>query len=236
MLILRDLERGEETVCAYLPDRLSRMEYFLAIDVSAHELEYLLADGWRKFGYCYFRPHCNGCRLCIPLRVLATKFLPSKGQRRVARKNAGVRVEFGPLSYSDEIYDIYVEHTGMRFGDRNTAHDDFMFNFYQRSCPSFQSEYYVDGRLAAVGFLDRSSEGLSSVYFIYRESCARLSPGIFSVMREIGFARELGLSYYYLGYFVPGCGRMEYKGGFTPHEKFSWGQKKWFTVRGRAVL
>ncbi len=232
MLILRDLELGEESPCVYLPGRVSRLEFFLSTDLSGHELEELLAAGWRKFGCCYFRPRCPGCSLCIPLRVRAGGFVPTKGQRRVARKNAGVRVEFGPLAYSDEIFDIYREHTVTRFGDRDVSFEDFMFNFYRHSCPSLQSEYYADGRLQAVGFLDRSSRGLSSVYFIYRESFAPASPGIFSILCETEFAREQGLDYYYLGYFVPGSGRMEYKQGFYPHEKFSWGKKKWFTVRG----
>lgn len=226
MLILQENTLSDSAPCPYLPDRLMRYEYFFAMAVGAPDLEKLLAAGWRKFGYYYFRPSCDGCRQCIPVRIPVEEFSPSKSQRRTLRKNADVQVEFRELMFTEEVYQIYFEHSISRFGEASDL-DDFLFSFYQQSCPAMQSEYYIDDELKAVGFLDVSSMGISTVYFIYRNDITRRGPGIFSILREIEFTRSMGLPYYYLGYYVPGCSRMEYKSGFKPLEAYSWDNEKW---------
>ncbi len=226
MLILQENTLSDSAPCPYLPDRFMRYEYFFAMAVGAPDLERLLDAGWRKFGYYYFRPSCEGCRQCIPVRVPVGEFSPSKSQRRTLRKNADVHVEFRELVFSEEVYQIYFEHSLSRFGEASDL-DEFLFSFYQQSCPTMQSEYYIDDVLEAVGFLDVSSMGISTVYFVYRNEMTRRGPGIFSILREIEFTRSMGLSYYYLGYYVPGCSRMEYKAGFKPLEAYSWENEKW---------
>ncbi len=226
MLTLQEPRLSDESPCPYLPGRTARYEYFFALDLDARELDALIATGWRKFGLYFFRPGCPGCRNCVPLRVPVAGFRPSKGQRRVIRKNIRTETRFGALRYRPEIFSIYSEHSRDRFG-REGEIEDFLTNFYQESCPGLQSEYYLDGRLMAVGFLDRSSGGLSSVYFVFRTEFARNSPGIYSVIREIELAASLGLPYYYLGYHVEGCPRMEYKAEFRPCEYYSWEQSRW---------
>lgn len=231
MLIIKDFSRSDPEKCPYIPERMCSYEYFLALALSDAELNIVLSNSWRKFGCYYFRPSCDGCRSCIPIRVPVNSFVPSKSQRRVIKKNSHVRSELIPLQYSDEIYDIYCEHSMGRFDpNMNTSLQDFTFNFYQQSCPSFQSMYYLDGRLVAVGFLDKSNEALSSVYFIYRMEFSKMSPGIYSILREMEFARSLGLKYYYLGYFVGENMKMSYKNRFKPNEMFSWEEKKWLRV------
>jgi arginine-tRNA-protein transferase len=231
MLTLQECRLSDEAPCPYLPDRTARYEYFFALDLDARELDALIATGWRKFGLYFFRPECPGCRSCVPLRVPVAGFRPSKGQRRVMRKNIRTETRFGALRYRPEIFSIYSEHSRDRFG-REGEIEDFLTNFYQESCPGLQSEYYVDGRLMAVGFLDRSSGGLSSVYFVFRTEFARNSPGIYSVIREIELAASLGLPYYYLGYHVEGCRRMEYKADFRPCERYSWEESRWLEAEG----
>ncbi len=226
MLVYQNISLSEAEPCVYLAGRMSRHEYFLALDLNGSELDGLLERGWRKFGYYFFRPRCDECSQCIPLRVPVRAFEPSKAQRRVIRKNAGVRVEFHPLCFREEIYEIYLEHSFSRFMTK-PVFEDFIMSFYKRSCPSLQSEYYLGERLMGVGFLDVGVESLSSVYFIFRSDYMDLSPGTYSVIREIGHARSLGMRYYYLGYHVPGCGRMAYKARFRPHESYSWANQSW---------
>jgi len=226
MLIIQERAFSEEAPCPYLPDRMMRNEYFFATDINGEELNGLLAEGWRKFGIYYFRPACRACRACTPLRVLTKEFRPSRSQRRVMDKNRDVRVRFGDLRHSGEIFEMYREHSLGRFGMEVSA-EDFLFNFYQRSCPSLQSEYYLEGRLMAVGYLDWTHEAMSTVYFFYRMEFASRSPGVFSIIRELEMAGTAGLLYYYLGYYVPGSSRMEYKARFSPCEVYDWDKKKW---------
>lgn len=214
--------------CPYIPGQKARYTFFHAHDVSATELDKLLNSGWRKFGYFFFRPHCPHCQKCIPIRVTTNEFKPSKSQRRVLKKTSSLSVIFTPLQYSDEIFDIYTDHSG-RF-DKTTDKDEFLDTFYTISCPSLQSEYYLDNKLVAVGFLDRSSGSLSSVYFIYRRSIEELSPGNFSIMKEIEQTRRMGLDHYYLGYYVAENHSMNYKNRFFPYELYDWNTKKWYQV------
>jgi arginine-tRNA-protein transferase len=218
MVILQEKELTTLEQCPYLKDERQRLEYFYAIDVTAEELDELLEEGWRKFGVYFFRPDCPGCNKCISIRIPVKSFSPSKSQRRIFRKNAQTEAAFSPLHFDEEIFDIYCEHSRARFG-MDVSFEDFISAYYIPSCPSIQSEYRADGRLFAAGFLDVSTRGLSSVYFVYRPDYSRLRPGIFSILREICYAAALGLEYYYLGYWVEGNPRMEYKNSLAGGEK-----------------
>lgn len=189
----------------------------------------MLSMGWRKFGAYYFRPLCPGCRECVPIRVLVDEFHPSKSQRKKLRKNGSVRVEFGPLTYSPRAYEIYIDHSQSRFGQASSL-DGFLFNFYSPSCPALQSEFYLDGQLIAVGYLDRGDNCLSSVYFIYDTAYAHLGLGTFSIIKEIEYAKSIGLPYYYLGYYIQDCQSMSYKDRFQPREHFDWSSGQWHRV------
>ncbi|MFP4015179.1 MAG: arginyltransferase [Chitinispirillaceae bacterium] len=212
--------------CPYIPGERARFTCFTASELSGSEMNVLLSTGWRKFGYHFFRPLCIGCRRCVPVRVLVKEFTLSKSLRRVRNKNTRTRVNFGPLEYSEEAFEIYRKHSGFRFGEPGDR-EHFRRTLCLSSCPSVMSSYYVDGNLQGVGFLDRSDQGLSSVYYVFTEEVKHLSPGTYSVIREIGYAAELGLDHYYLGYLVEGCGKMAYKGRFFPHERFDWEKQRW---------
>lgn len=212
--------------CPYLPDKVLVYASFYADSLDCHELTWLLSRGWRKFGHNFFRPACPGCRSCIPLRVPVERFRPSRSQERVLRRCAHVRVTFGPLRYESPLFDLYQRHSLVRFGQEHSF-EDFAASLHSPSCPAVLSRYEVDGRLVGAGYLDRGSDGLSSVYFVYDPDASRLSLGIFSVLREIRETARLGLQHYYLGYVVPGCERMAYKAGFAPHQLFDWDDGLW---------
>ncbi len=231
MQLIRPPSFEETTDCPYLPGRKQRLESFLAGDLSAEELSVYLAAGWRKFGLYYFRPSCQDCRLCIPLRVSVPGFTPSRSQRRVLRSNRDLRVTFGPPRLTDRVFEIYRLHSGSRFG-RQIDLEEFLFHFFLPSCPGFQVEIHQGEELLGVGFLDRSDDALSSVYFCFDPAHANRGLGTFSILEEIAFAERLGLPHYYLGYYVPGCAKMAYKDRFHPREHFDWGFGCWRTAMG----
>jgi arginine-tRNA-protein transferase len=217
---------GGEEPCPYLPGQTMRLAFFLADAVGPEELDALLAGGWRLFGHYYFRPACPSCRACVPLRVLAHALVPTASQRRVLKRNHLTEVKVGPLEFREEVFGVYEEHSRSRFG--KTAHvHEFLFAHYSPSCDSLQSEYTVDGRLAAVGFLSRSVHALSSVYFVFDSRSARLSPGVFSVFAESRWAVQQGLEYYYLGYWIAANRSMRYKADYGPHETRDWDTGEW---------
>jgi len=227
MKLLSKSLTSEEFPCSYFSEKTARFTYFFAVDVTAEELDTILSRGWRKFGMYYFKPVCNDCRECIPIRIKTDGLTPSKSQRRVIKECKGLRVEFKDLEYRDEIFEIYKDHSTNRF-NKDSNDEDFYSSFYTQSCPTMQSEYYIDNKLAAVGFIDRSSNALSSIYFIYRNEFTKFRLGTFSVIKETGYALSLGLQYYYLGYYIEKNSSMSYKNSFHVNEKMDWESGKWF--------
>lgn len=215
--------------CPYLNDREKQYQYFYAIDLNYRQVDSLLHHGWRKFGPCFFRPSCPNCQLCIPVRVDVEKFKPSRSQKRILKKGKDLRIEWGELRYSERIFDIYRRHSLIRFNDR-VDEEDFVNAFFIPTCPGFQIDIYLDGLQIGVGWLDRGSKGLSSIYFCFDPDYSHLNLGTYSILNEIEKARELGCRYYYLGYWVPDCSRMAYKDAFSPRERFDWRDKRWTLV------
>jgi arginine-tRNA-protein transferase len=226
MIVLQETKLSEFMQCTYLPEKRLRFAYAFFAQLDKEELESFLSKGWRKFGIYYFKPECGDCRDCIPLRVIANDFIPSKSQRRILRKSMRVDIKFSNLDYKEEIYDIYKTHSEVKF-KKETDREDFISSFYNVSCPTIQSEYYLDGILFAIGFLDVSTEALSSIYFAYYPDFEQYSPGTLSILKEIEFAKTLGLKYYYLGYYIQKNKSMAYKNRFFPNEKYCWETGLW---------
>lgn len=231
MVIHRRPELDTPSDCPYLPGRVRRFRTFLAESLTAAEISHLLGKGWRKFGPYFFRPSCPGCRACIPIRIPVASFRPTGSRRRTLRRNADLTVRFRPLRFDRRIMEIYADHSRVRFG-REVDLQDLAQSFYMPSCPSLQSEYYLNGRLVAVGFLDRGDDCLSSIYFVYDTAYSSRGLGTLSVLREIDYTRARNLTYYYLGYYIADCPAMAYKGRFGPHELLDWGSGRWEAAAG----
>jgi arginine-tRNA-protein transferase len=233
MKIIQNPALSTREKCPYLPEIEQQLKYFLATDLDSADLNKLLETGWRKFGMCYFRPECISCRECVPIRIPVADFSPSKSQRRVLRNSSEIEVKIGPLEFKDEIYELYAVHSANRFG-RKTYLSDFYENFYCRTCPALQSEYYLNGRLIAAGFLDKSTEALSSVYFVFNTEYSKYRPGTYSILREIQYTASLQLKYYYLGYYIKDNHSMAYKGMFFPQELYDWDKGEWIIKNRKA--
>ncbi len=232
MIVIQEQQLSEETECSYVSGHDLRFNYFFATRVSDMDLDLLLEKGWRKFGIYYFKPRCPACSKCIPLRIPVREFHPTRSQRRTLKRAGKVEMTVNPLVYRDEIFEIYRDHSLHRFG-RDSDRSEFMASFYQQSCPGVQTEYYLDGRLFAVGFLDLSRRALSSVYFVFHHEYDFLSPGILGVLMEVDLCQRWGLDYYYLGYYIAENRSMSYKNRFYPHEILNWEKDAWRKVVSR---
>lgn len=205
--------------CPYLPDRDAANESYFVLEATPMEREALLNAGYRSFGKYVFRPKCQGCHQCVPMRIPVADFAPSKSQRRVLRRCKDVEVRVGSPQYNDEKLAVYTDHlTRFPRGPKESSEQHMRFAFYDPDVPTLEFCYYVDDVLAAVGIVHETPRSLSSVYFTYRLAYSKLSLGVFSVMQEIAHAQEAGKRYLYLGYYIRDNHFMNYKGHYFPNE------------------
>ncbi len=213
------------SACGYLPDREWSLEYEHVAAVSAPEYMQRMRQGWRHFGHMLFRPRCPACRACQSLRVLADRFRPDRSQRRALKANErDVQLVVGPphvTRHKLALYDSYHAFQTDAKGwpqhpakDPDSYIDSFVFNPF----PVEEWNYYRDGNLVGVGYVDALPQGLSAVYFYFDPDERRHSLGTYNVLRVIDAARARGLPHAYLGYYVAGSASLEYKSRFAPNE------------------
>ena len=225
--------------CAYLPGRRSRIRAFMAGRMSGEVYHQLMDAGFRRSGRMVYQPVCPGCRTCVPLRVPVATFRPGKSQRRCWRKNQDLTVVAGDPEPTEEKYALYRRYATQwhgKAGDED-GWDTFESFLYDSPVDTLEFQYRDPaGRLLAVGICDLCDRSLSSVYFYHDPSEARRGLGTFGALYEIEWARGRGVPHYYLGYWIAGCGTMDYKATFRPCEALdSDGTWRPLTLAGAAL-
>ncbi len=205
--------------CGYFPEKMAFDEAYIVINATQEEWNYLSKTGYRSFGNYLFRPVCENCHQCIPIRVEAKAFSPNRWQRKVLAKCSKIRVTIDQGHYSKEKFWIYLDHK-KRFGiETNTSQEsEFIQSFYHPDFPNLEFCYYLDNELIAIGIVKDFSEGLSSVYFCYSLKYAKLSLGTFSILKEIEYAQKQQKAFLYLGYYIENNHFMKYKASFYPNQ------------------
>jgi arginine-tRNA-protein transferase len=215
--------------CAYLPDHTWRLPLRLPVrPLSRVELDNRLAVGDRRQGRTLYRPRCPGCQACEAIRVDVERFVPGRTQRRVLRHGRNlIESEFGPVVSDPErvwLYNRHKRERGLALREDDATVELYRLVFGETCCDSFEIRYHVDGELIGVAITDRGETALSAVYTYYDPDLASLSPGVFSILRQIELCREWGLRHLYLGLYVAGCPSMQYKARYLPHERLIDGQ------------
>lgn len=206
-------------------------EVFEAPRVTPHQLDLLLAQGWRHFGTYFFRYslglYQSEIRLVIPLRIRLNHFSLSKSQRRVLARNSDVSFEVRPIEITDETAELFDRHKQrFAFGVPDSIYD--FLSEEPASVPGEALEVNVrlNGRLAAVSYFDVGENAISAVYGMFDPDLARRSLGIFTMLVEIEYARQRGKQFYYQGYSYEGPSFYDYKKRFRGTEAFDW-RGKW---------
>lgn len=202
-------------------------EVFEADQVSAEQLDLLLASGWRHFGTHFFRYslgiHGFDIRLVIPLRIRLVDFVPSKSQRRVLRRNADLAIVVRPIEINDESKRLFERHKRrFKFGVPDSIHDFLSDAPAERPCEAREVDVRLDGRLVAVSYFDLGATSVSALYGIFDPDLPRRSLGILTMLKEIEFASGTGRELYYQGYAYEGESFYDYKKRFRGTERFDW--------------
>lgn len=210
--------------CSYLPREIASLEIRGIAAMTLLESADLLARGYRRFGWHVFRPACRACTKCLSVRIPVQQFAPSGSERRVLRKNAEIRAELHPLFMTREHIALYNSYHRFMHQHRNWPVQETSPQAYSQEFLSGASEggrqwLYFDGdRLVGVSLMDEVPGAISLIYFFYDPGWRADSPGTFSVLNQVLYAKSKGLDYAYLGYWVDECPSMQYKSRFQPRE------------------
>jgi leucyl-tRNA---protein transferase len=222
------------TPCPYLPGETERKVFTHLVGRRARELNDVLTQGgFRRSQTIAYRPACETCRACVSVRVPVASFLPSRSMRRIDRLNADVAAEMRGNKPTSEQYSLFRGYLDARHGHGGMA-DMTVLDFammvedshvetgiveYRRREPVGVEAGRAQGPLIAVAVTDILSDGLSMVYSFFDPAEARRSLGTLMILDHIRRAGEMGLKYLYLGYWVKGSAKMDYKGRFLPQER-----------------
>ena len=222
MLILQQFLSGPET-CHYLPDQSATQEYAYVRQLSPQEYEDLMNRGWRKFGPLLFRPICPSCTECRPLRIPLDTFNPDRSQRRAWKRNCDLRVEYATPTVDAARLDLYrryqaAQTIAKRWPEAERTEKDYVFQFVHNPLPAVEISVWDGGKLLAVGLTDITPNIVSGVYHFHDPDHHSRSLGTFVMLHAIELARRLDKRWAYFGYYVAGCGSMEYKTKFRPCE------------------
>ncbi len=214
--------------CGYYSDRFTRN---LVVDPGAEHLDViydsLTASGFRRAGALIFRPHCETCNACIATRIPVPDFKPSRNQRRVAAANQDIRVTQSPARFTTEIFGLYRRYLTARHpsgGMDNPSREDFENFLLSQWSRTFFMEMRLGEDLVGIAVTDRLSSGLSAVYTFFEPELKSRSLGTFAILSQLRLARELRAHYLFLGYWIEGHPKMDYKTRFQPMEVFRGGQ------------
>jgi arginyl-tRNA--protein-N-Asp/Glu arginylyltransferase len=209
--------------CGYFSGRTAQN---LVIDPAAPDLPriyaHALTRGYRRAGGHVYHPQCPQCSACVPARIAVAEFVPDRSQRRCLKRNDDLNLVVAPARYTLEYFELYRRYLDARHADGgmdNPDPQDFSrFLFTPWSPTWFLELRNRKGDLLAVAVTDVAASGLSAVYTFYEPQQVSRGLGTLAILRQVELARERGLPHVYLGYWIGGHAKMDYKARFRPLE------------------
>jgi arginine-tRNA-protein transferase len=211
--------------CNYLPGQEATTLFADPRFPKSTRLYTALSDcGFRRSGEHLYIPHCDGCTSCIPVRIPVHEFTPSRNQKRNLSRNRDLTVTPRPAEFRQEHYQLYERYLAYRHaggGMDNPTPESYMEFLTSTWAETIFFEICRGTELVGIAVVDQLDDGLSAVYTFFEPSEHRCSPGRFAILHLIERARQQGLEWLYLGYWIKSCRKMNYKNEYQPLEYYS---------------
>jgi len=188
--------------------------------------------GFRRSGSHLYRPHCASCQACISCRIPVADFVPNRSQRRCWQRNQDLTIRQVSSIHTPEHYRLYERYINERHRDGDMfppsegQYEAFLTNEWE---VGFYLELRLGEKLVGVAVCDRLEDGLSAVYTFFDPDEEKRGLGVFAILSQIHQAKEAGLPFLYLGYWIKGCQKMEYKIQYRPTELLI--NRRWVHLR-----
>lgn len=218
--------------CSYLADKTARSLVATPNHlVSAETYSRMVQNGFRRSGLYTYRPYCDHCEECVPVRIEVDPFAPTRSQKRAATRLGRLRVEIQPLRFEPDHYALYLAYQksrhaggGMDQDDKNQYRQFMLQSNVDSQFVVFTEDDPISGQshLKMISLMDVIEDGLSAVYTFFDPS-DKSGLGTCSIMWMIAHAKQLGLPYVYLGYWIEQSVKMNYKANFLPQQRLHQG-------------
>lgn len=190
-------------------------------DINKRLYSQLTTLGFRRSGSHYYRPHCEACSACVPVRLNVQHFSADRGQRRVWRRNSDLQCDLVPARFSDEYYQLYERYISLRHSDGDMyppSREQFTSFLVEGATDTWFLEMRSQGQLIGMAVVDALEDGLSAIYTVFDPDHEDRSLGTFAILWQISEVQRRGGTYLYLGYWIKACRKMNYKTRFRPIE------------------
>ncbi len=220
--------------CSYLPDRAANT---LFMDPRFPLSPQLFGDfnrrGFRRSGDLIYRPHCQDCQACVPVRIPVAAFTASRSQRRTLERNRDLEVSARAPMFDSEHFALFLRYQNHRHKGGSMANPDpptYLRFLVGRQVETVFYEFRAGSRLLAVAVVDSLPDGLSAVYTFYEPDLRERGLGTYAILSQVHLTRALGLPFLYLGYWIGESPKMAYKSRFQPLEGYRNG--RWAPLAG----
>ena len=208
--------------CSYLPGREARSQVATPTHLIDTEIYgALVRRGFRRSGAFTYRPRCDDCGACIPVRLPVAELRRNRAQRRALKSHSGLIAREMPLAFREDHYALYARYQNARHaggGMDEDSHEQYAHFLLQSRVDTRLIEFSLGGAVCMVSIVDVLEDGLSSVYTFFDPDVPGASFGTYNILWQAGQCRALELPYLYLGYWIADSRKMAYKSRFRPIE------------------